>query len=91
MTMMSDTNTVAIPAQGATRNVLVRAWNVIADRYTRYAAYRRTVAEMSALSSRDLRDLFSLRSITRSMAHEQACRLMSFRNQMALSSSLGPL
>ncbi len=76
MTMMSDTNTVAIPAQGATRNVLVRAWNVIADRYTRYAAYRRTVAEMSALSSRDLRDLGLHRSMIRSMAHEEAYRSM---------------
>ncbi len=44
----------------------------IADRWNRYRVYRRTYAELSALSSRELTDLGIGRSTISRLAHEAA-------------------
>lgn len=48
----------------------------LTERYTRYAAYRKCVNELTALSDRELRDMGLHRSMIRSLAHEEAYRSM---------------
>lgn len=73
MAMMTDTHVAnATAAKGAGAGFFGR----LAERLTRYGAYRRCVAELSALSDRELGDLGLHRSMIRSLAHEEAYRTM---------------
>ena len=84
MAMMADTRSAAIVNPG----FFTRMVNRLEERFTQYAAYRKCVAELSALSDRELRDLGLHRSMLRSLAYEEAYRSMSFRVRTVLSSSL---
>ncbi len=72
MAMMTETHA------GATREagLFARMVATLRDRLVRYGAYRRTVAELSELSERELRDFGASRSMIRSLAYEQAYRSM---------------
>lgn len=72
MTMMTDTHAGATPSKG----VFARLVETVTERMTRYAAYRRTMSELSMLTDRELRDFGANRSMIRSMAYEQAYRSM---------------
>lgn len=69
MAMMIDTQAAAAPSNGG---FFARILNGLTERYTQYAAYRKTMAELSALSDRELRDLGLHRSMIRFLAHEEA-------------------
>jgi uncharacterized protein YjiS (DUF1127 family) len=73
MAMMTKTRSAAISSEGGFFSRLVAG---LVDRYTQYAAYRKCVAELSALNDRELRDLGLHRSMIRSLAHEEAYRSM---------------
>ena len=72
MAMMADTLSAAIVTPG----FFTRMVNRLEERFTQYAAYRKCVAELSALSDRELRDLGLHRSMIRSLAYEEAYRSM---------------
>jgi len=72
MAMMTDTTAGATPARG----FFARLVDSLGERMARYAAYRRTVSELSALSDRELRDFGANRTMIRSLAYEQAYRSM---------------
>lgn len=67
MAMMTETrNAVGHPG------LFSRLVTGLAERYQRHRTYRSCVAELSALSDRELRDLGLHRSMIRSLAHEEA-------------------
>jgi uncharacterized protein YjiS (DUF1127 family) len=70
MTMMTETRTAAVAHSGLFSRIVAG----LTERYNQYAAYRKCVAELSALSDRELRDLGLHRSMIRSLAHEEAYR-----------------
>ncbi|WP_375691418.1 DUF1127 domain-containing protein [Pseudooceanicola sp. LIPI14-2-Ac024] len=72
MAMMTDTNAGATPSKG----FFSRFIENMGERLTRYGAYRKTVAELQALSDRELRDFGANRTMIRSLAYEQAYRSM---------------
>lgn len=72
MAMMTNTATNATTSG----DFLTRLVSVLGDRLTKYGAYRRTVAELSSLNDRELRDFGANRSMIRSLAYEQAYRSM---------------
>jgi len=72
MAMMTDTHAGATE----TRGFLARLVETLGERISRYAAYRRTVSELSMLTDRELRDFGANRTMIRSMAYEQAYRSM---------------
>ena len=69
MTMMTETH-VAAPRAG----LVSRIKTDIAERLARRAVYSRCIAELSALSNRELADLGLHRSMIRSIAYEEAYR-----------------
>lgn len=73
MTMMTETRSAAAPASGGLFTRIVAG---LTERYTQYAAYRKCLAELSALNDRELRDLGLHRSMIRSLAYEEAYRSM---------------
>ena len=72
MAMMTATHAGATEPRG----FFARLADTIGDRFTRYAAYRKTVSELSMLSDRELRDFGANRTMIRSLAYEQAYRSM---------------
>jgi uncharacterized protein YjiS (DUF1127 family) len=70
MAMLTDTQT----AHGAEGGFFSRMLTGLTTRYTHYAAYRKCVSELAALSDRELRDLGLHRSMIRSLAYESAYR-----------------
>jgi len=71
MAMMTETHVAAPASEGG---LIARIFGRLGERMVQYGAYRRCVAELSALSDRDLRDLGMHRSMIRSMAYEEAYR-----------------
>ena len=67
MTMMTET-------RGAVENggLFSRIVTGLSERYAQRKAYNKVVAELSALSNRELRDLGLHRSMIRSLAYEEA-------------------
>lgn len=65
--MMSDVTRVA-----AVRRSWLPSVEGLADRWRRYRLFRRTYAELDALSTRDLDDLGISRSMITRLAHEAA-------------------
>ena len=70
MAMMTETRTAPIADGGFFSRMIAG----LTTRYAQHAAYRRCMAELSALSDRDLRDLGLHRSMIRSIAREEAYR-----------------
>ncbi|WP_235905889.1 DUF1127 domain-containing protein [Pseudooceanicola pacificus] len=70
--MITDTQATKAPVRGLETGFFGR----LAEKLSRYGAYRRCVAELSALSDRELGDLGLHRSMIRSLAHEEAYRNM---------------
>lgn len=69
---MTTANQIAITNGG----FVTRALAALAERLERRATFRKCVAELAALSDRELRDLGLHRSMIRSLAYEEAYRSM---------------
>ncbi|OWU83976.1 hypothetical protein ATO6_16360 [Oceanicola sp. 22II-s10i] len=72
MAMITETHAGVSSEQG----LFARLAEKFVAGYSRYATYKRTVAELSMLNDRELRDFGANRSMIRSMAYEQAYRSM---------------
>ncbi|MGI3170761.1 DUF1127 domain-containing protein [Pseudooceanicola sp. C21-150M6] len=69
MAMMTETR-----AHVAHGGFFTRIVTGLSERYAQNKAYRKVVAELSALNDRELRDLGLHRSMIRSLAYEEAYR-----------------